>query len=125
LDERSERGFLQKWPHSIQKQRGIFTEGQQRNPTRIIQVLVQHTRYAGTIQGITEQRGIGAATEHKQLHEQPGVRSLRLSALHAAFLADVWRLGPTASFSCAHRLLLTRRGGPATVSRSLSIIRRL
>src|SRR5262249_29169702 len=90
---------------------GTFRDSEQTDPARIVHVLVERAGHLRARQRIGQRRGVGAAAEGEELHEQPAVRSLRLTVLDAALLADVGRRRTLASFSSRHDLL--SRGAPA------------
>ena len=92
--ERAERRTVQHRPHAIEEVRRILAERQQRDAARIVDVLVERAGDAGARERRLGQRPRRvAAAERQKLHEQAAIAALRLAVLHAAFFADVGRLG--------------------------------
>ena len=98
LGQRRERRRVQQRAQRLEKDRRVAAERQQRDTARIVDVLVEHRVEPAACHGCGERGRIGAAAEREQLHEQPIVRSLRLSVLDAAAFADVGRLGAAPCF---------------------------
>ena len=93
LDEVGKTRTVQQWPYTIQEEVGILAEGQQPDAAWVVDVLVEHAGDPGARQRIAEGVGVRAAAERDELHEQAAVGPLRLTVLHAAFLAKIRRLG--------------------------------
>ena len=75
-------------------------------------------------QRVGERRGVGAAAERQQLHEQPVVGSLRLAVLHAAFLAESGGSGPRRGFGRLRHALSIIRGSACRLPRPARDARR-
>jgi hypothetical protein len=93
LHERTKRGTVHQRPHAIEKVCRILAERQQRDTARIVDVFVERARDAGRRRRLDKRPRRLAATERQKLHEQAAIAALRLAVLHAAFFADVGRLG--------------------------------
>ena len=70
-------------------------------------------RQPGRLQRVGQRLGVRAATEGKELHEQPLVRALGLAILHAAFFADVRGLGSASRLGWCRHALIVAHSPPA------------
>ena len=92
LHERRERLRVQHRPHAIEEERRLFTERQQADAARIVDVFVDDARQAGSLDRLRKRARVGRAAECQKLHEQPLIEPLRLALFHAALFEDVRRL---------------------------------
>jgi hypothetical protein len=104
LLEAGERAGVDEWSDAIDEKRRILIECKEPSTARIVDIFVQHAGDFCFRQRGGERTHIGAAAKAEKLHEEPRIRALRLTILHAAFSLISGGSGPLLVWAAgAHR----------------------
>src|SRR4029077_5404857 len=111
--QRRARPRVERRPHALHEGFGRLRQRQHRDSARIVGILVNDPFAALAGKMLPEGRGVGAAAEGHQLHEQASVGALLGAVLEPPFLAEIRGLDLPASLF-HHRFTLS---GPASTIR--------